>query len=184
MATVAPFDASEEKDGAASQSVEETGMTPPPPAKARPSVMVIKEKRWWLIDPRSARGSRFIGRLDLATSLALVFTALVTPFEVAYLPAPISAADPLFIVNRIVDAVFLFDMFVAFILMTEIQEEKNGSFRTIWLDTPSSIALHYMRTWFAIDLISILVSGVDIVSVMGGGPSPRSRSCAPFARRG
>jgi len=147
-------------------------MTPPPPAKARPSVMVIKEKRWWLIDPRSARGSRFIGRLDLATSLALVFTALVTPFEVAYLPAPISAADPLFIVNRIVDAVFLFDMFVAFILMTEIQEEKNGSFRTIWLDTPSSIALHYMRTWFAIDLISILVSGVDIVSVMGGGALP------------
>jgi len=41
-----------------------------------------------LIDPRT---SKFIGYWDMTTALALLFTALVTPWEVAFAKAPTGA---------------------------------------------------------------------------------------------
>jgi len=139
---------------------------PPPPT------LTLKKKNPWLIDPRTRRGGKFMGYLDLTTTLALIFTASVTPFEVAYLPAPEVWYDALFLVNRIVDAVFIFDMAIAFMLMAEIKKEEHGTFRVIWLEEPGPIAMNYLRSWFLVDLISILVSGVDIISVTGGGALP------------
>ena len=68
---------------------------------------------------------------DTLTVLALLFTALVTPYEVALLEPPVSwsaaARDVLFIVNRIVDLVFLFDMFVQFLLMVQVGAARQPS---------------------------------------------------------
>ena len=47
---------------------------------------------------------------DALTAMSLIFTAIATPFEVGFLPAPESSMEPLFIANRIVDCVFLCDM--------------------------------------------------------------------------
>ena len=43
---------------------------------------------------------------DLISSSCLLYTAAVVPFEVAFLPSPCSAAEPLFLCNRLVDLVF------------------------------------------------------------------------------
>ena len=48
--------------------------------------------------------SAALQRWDLLTLLCLLFTALVTPVEVAFLTTNLSA---LFIINRVVDAVFV-----------------------------------------------------------------------------
>ena len=45
---------------------------------------------WWVIDPRH---STRLGTWDLITVFALVFVAIVTPFEIAFLPSPTSSSD-------------------------------------------------------------------------------------------
>ena len=58
----------------------------------------------FLVDPRT---SKRIAGWDAVTAIALVFTALCTPFEVAYVPEPQSALEGWFVVNRLVDAIFV-----------------------------------------------------------------------------
>ena len=74
---------------------------------------ILKRKRerikWYIIDPRT---NSVVGYWDLLTSLALVFTALVTPIEVGFLTAPTGAArisNGLFWTNRVVDLIFVSD---------------------------------------------------------------------------
>ena len=59
-----------------------------------------------LIDPRT---SKHLGTWDLVVGLLLCYTALVTPFEVAFLPLP-TEANGRFVINRIIDVFFLVDM--------------------------------------------------------------------------
>jgi hypothetical protein len=61
---------------------------------------------WYIIDPGSVRMSTW----DACTALALIFTALATPFEVGFMPPPRSATETLFIVNRLIDGIFFVDM--------------------------------------------------------------------------
>ena len=49
----------------------------------------------------------WMGHWDAATGLALVFTALVTPYEVAMLE---TRENPLFYVNRFIDLIFYIDI--------------------------------------------------------------------------
>ena len=86
-----------------------------------------------LIDPRT---SRRIGYWDALTSLALVWTALVTPSEVALLEAATKMSDPLFLINRGIDGIFIFDMFLQFFMMIEVKmpEADGGS---VWVSTPA-----------------------------------------------
>ena len=60
--------------------------------------------------------SKFLGRWDVATALALLWTAFVTPFEVGFLSTVVDYASPLFIINRLVDLVFIVDIILAFFL--------------------------------------------------------------------
>ena len=67
-------------------------------------------KSKYLIDPRT---SVRLPYWDGISALALLFTAIVTPYEVAFLPSDLIY---LFIVNRTVDVVFLLDVVVQFFL--------------------------------------------------------------------
>ena len=59
---------------------------------------------WYSIDPR--KSSR-IGYWDCTTSVALIFVAIFTPFEVGFVTPPDHKwSDPLFLINRIVDVIF------------------------------------------------------------------------------
>ena len=48
--------------------------------------------------------------------LALIFTAIVTPYEVSFVEPSTSPTDPLFIMNRVVDGIFIIDMCIHFVL--------------------------------------------------------------------
>ena len=90
----------------------------------------------------------------------LVYLALWTPVEVAFLPAT-SDIGPLFIFNRCVDFVFLVDICLAFRLMYPQPRAKG------WVTDRHAITMHYLKGWFAIDVISILP--IYLLEILGEG---------------
>lgn len=88
---------------------------------------------WYVIDPRT---SRYIGKWDVFTSVALIFVAFITPFEVALLEPTF---DTLFIMNRVVDLIFGIDMVFSFLTVYSV--------RDVYITDPCKIACHYLRTW-------------------------------------
>ena len=130
-----------------------------------PTVM-FRRKKWYIIDPRK---SRPMNALDACSAVALMFTAFATPFEVAFLPS--GHVDALFVVNRVVDAIFVIDLVVQFFVMFPLTDCDKG----VWVHDPSLIRSHYLRGWFAVDVFSIAVSGLDVIALYetsdGGGAS-------------
>ena len=59
----------------------------------------LKNKPWYIINPESTGMNLW----DIVTALALIFTALVTPFEVGFLPSATSPLEALFVINRLLD---------------------------------------------------------------------------------
>lgn len=121
----------------------------------------LKRKPRYIIDPRK---SLCMSLWDAVSTLALLYTALVTPFEVAFLQAPRTwadaAADGLFMLNRAVDVVFVVDILVQFFLMYKVEDAIRG---VKWVDDPKLIRCNYLKSWFAIDLFSTLPSLCDIL---------------------
>jgi len=102
-------------------------------------------------------------RWDIIMIMVLLFTALVTPFEVAFLEP---AYNMLFYLNRGVDLFFLSDMVINFFL---VYSDNNMS-KVVY--EPGKIAKHYLNTWFPLDLISTLP--FDLL-VLGGNSDSRLR---------
>ena len=109
----------------------------------------------FVIDPRSARMRRW----ELVTAAALIFTATVTPVEVAFLPPPSEWSDALFVTNRVVDVIFSIDVGLNFFLMFPSGSTVLG---TTWVTSHGDIARHYLCGWFFLDAISVLASLFDI----------------------
>eukprot|EP00753_Platysulcus_tardus_P004747 PLAT12659.1.p1 GENE.PLAT12659.1~~PLAT12659.1.p1 ORF type:complete len:850 (-),score=394.01 PLAT12659.1:54-2603(-) len=100
------------------------------------------EKKQWIIDPRSPAMRNW----DVVMLVLLMFTATVTPYETALLP---TRWDALFWINRLVDVCFLVDICLNFFTAYPGEDEH-------WVSSHRRIALHYCRTWFVIDVLSIL----------------------------
>jgi hypothetical protein len=83
---------------------------------------------------------------DLVMIGALVFTATITPYEVAFIQGDFNA---LFAVNRFVDLLFLTDMVLQFFLMY-----KDGDSKLV--RSKRRIARKYLRSWFTLDFLTIL----------------------------
>jgi potassium voltage-gated channel Eag-related subfamily H protein 7 len=85
-------------------------------------------------------------RWDVVTVMLLGFTALVTPFEIAFLETSI---DGLFFVNRVVDLGFLWDLIINFRLayMDDVGQYQFD---------PAKIRLHYLKGWFCLDFVSLI----------------------------
>ena len=68
---------------------------------------------WWVIDPRKVT---FVAHWDLAMTLALFYVALVTPVEVAFIKSPAEAkwSNSIFLINRLLDVMFIADMLLQF----------------------------------------------------------------------
>ena len=125
----------------------------------RPPLVAPKEAEErvskWLVDPRTL----FMRRWDVLTVWLLAFTAVVTPFEVAFLTTDLQTA--LFWINRLVDACFVVDLIINLHLM--YLDGNNEYVVNRW-----RIAAHYLRRFFIIDLVSVLP--FDAVGLfMGGG---------------
>ena len=109
-----------------------------------------------VIDPRT---NNYIAYWDLVTTLGLVWTALVTPVEVAFLGKP-SPSDPLFIINRCIDVVFITDM----LLQLRVAYASNTQDGMVWVLHSGRIARHYLTSaWFVLDLFSVLTSLFDVL---------------------
>eukprot|EP00449_Zooxanthella_nutricula_P060147 CAMPEP_0198558240 /NCGR_PEP_ID=MMETSP1462-20131121/90150_1 /TAXON_ID=1333877 /ORGANISM="Brandtodinium nutriculum, Strain RCC3387" /LENGTH=692 /DNA_ID=CAMNT_0044289057 /DNA_START=21 /DNA_END=2099 /DNA_ORIENTATION=+ len=100
----------------------------------------------FLINPER---SAFLEQWDIATLLALSFVAIVAPIQVAMFDAQV---DWLFIVNCMVDLLFLGDLVLHFFIMYPIKT----NYGYILERSHTKIIKHYLRTWFIIDLISII----------------------------
>ena len=147
-----------------SRHVQKTkSATPEEQANAFASLRV---KPRCIIDPRT---SKYVSAWDGVTSLALIFTAIVTPFEVGYLPPATTAENGLFLINRLIDGIFVADLLLQFFLMYSVSEGREGA---RWVSNPSEIASHYLRGWFGLDFLSIGVSAFDYLSLGQGDVCP------------
>ena len=97
-----------------------------------------------VIDPRSPRMQSW----DLLIGLLLVYTALVTPYEVAFLET--TWPSVLFVINRFVDLCFLTDLVMNFFLA------YYDAMTRVWVCSHRKIAYRYMTGWFFLDVASIL----------------------------
>jgi hypothetical protein len=104
--------------------------------------------------------SPFMKRWEEVSVFLLLFTALVTPFEIAYLE---TKYDGLFGMNRVIDAGFFVDMTLTCRLA--YLDKKTGTF----ILDGGKILNHYLKGWFLIDAVSLIPWDViGLVSGSGG----------------
>jgi hypothetical protein len=108
----------------------------------------------WTINPEQSNNLAY---WDQVTILALCFVAVVTPVEVAMMEAQF---DAMFVINRLVDLIFLCDMILQFFLMYPVKTSSGYmmEFRH------KRIIAHYLRGWFIIDFLS--VQQFDLIGVL------------------
>ncbi|TPX69675.1 hypothetical protein SpCBS45565_g02243 [Spizellomyces sp. 'palustris'] len=93
--------------------------------------------------------SHFLKRWDMLSLILLIFTASVTPFETAFIASD-NSINIMFLINRLVDLVFFIDMFVQ--IRTPYRDSQTGRL----VRDGKSILLRYMKSWFLIDLVSVI----------------------------
>ena len=109
----------------------------------------------WLIDPNSKQ----LQWWDVTTMTALVFTAFVTPFEISLIRE--TKTDALFVINQIVNVIFLIDIGLNFFMPYRLKPHEGGAL----VRDHRRIADNYLHGWFAIDVVSLLP--VDLIEVTG-----------------
>lgn len=171
----------------------------------------IKRYKSCIINPRTAK---WIQYWDAASFVCLLFTATVTPVEVTLLKS-IALRDlpdnprhlTLFGLNRFVDLFFSIDMIFNFFMAcaplrraavrrcrsrqtprSMPRADQEPAFRGgMWVTARHKIIKNYLRTWFVIDLLSVIP--IDILTrlqvaalSLGREPACRSRSAAACTR--
>jgi len=104
--------------------------------------------------------SHEMAQWDKTIMIVLLYTALVTPFEVAFLTPGFGG---MFVVNRMVDTVFVIDIFFTFYLDPGAEE----ALKTAGMPDHSKIAWAYIKSWFFIDVISCVP--FDLMSILMEG---------------
>lgn len=127
--------------------------------------------------------------IDILVFVALMYTATFTPYEVAFLSGIErgGASNPRFIMNRVVDCIFLTDMVLQFCIAYEKPphhhdgdlDAEADEHHEIYEFSRGKIALKYARSWLVFDVATIGVSVFDILPVvtdmtsgMGFDPGP------------
>lgn len=135
-----------------------------------------ESKRGWcsVIDPRK---TRWVGYQDGASMIALIFTALVTPFEVAFVPPCGPTSGWLWWANRLVDIVFSFDIVLQFRMAYATVREGQGH---VYEFDQKKIVWHYLRGWFVPDFFTTSLSLIDFTSMADscGSASELAAECA------
>jgi hypothetical protein len=123
----------------------------------RQAELMTKQAAKNIIHPKN---DKWFGKWNLVLAIALVFTALVTPFEIAFLKVSLNV---LFFINRTVDVVFCTDIFINLRLAYFDPKERK------FVIDPAMIRRHYLRSWFLLDTISTIPW--DIFDVVETGAS-------------
>jgi len=104
----------------------------------------------WLLDPRH----KSMRRWETLLALLLLFTATITPFEVAFLNSSMDTVSGLtmMVINRCVDLCFFTDLFINFNLSYYDPDLGAG----MWVVNQRKIVLRYLTTHFFTDLFSTI----------------------------
>lgn len=105
--------------------------------------------------------SKFAERWDTVMLLVLLYTCLVTPFQVAFVKVSLGVS---FGCDRLVDLLFLFDMVVQSHTAYR-RSNRSGDGRVIWVTSLRSIRWRYATSWLVFDIISVGSSIFDVLAV-------------------
>ena len=115
----------------------------------------LKNYQKGVIDPMA---SGWMGWWDTVTFMCLMFTAIFTPWEVAFIE------DGVFwtVANAMVTTFFAIDIILNFFVM--FKSPQTGR----WVSSRRLIARHYATTWLPIDLISVIDFEAIVKAISGG----------------
>ncbi|CAE7576240.1 Kcnh2, partial [Symbiodinium sp. CCMP2456] len=116
------------------------------------------EKPWYIINPDS---SSLFAVWQGLSFLALTFVALITPIQVGLIAE--YKFDTLAAVSLCVDVIFLVDLLMQF-CTTYSKKTVRG---TIWETKVTVISQQYLRSWFVLDVVSLIP--FDLIGLMIGG---------------
>lgn len=107
---------------------------------------------------------------DLLTIFALLFTLLVSPYEIGFLDSYEGIANvALFYINQSVTCIFAIDMLFNFFRpYRDALSQKVKSHR--------KIAKAYLTSWFIVDVVSTVPIDVIVVVLQGGDPTSNSNT--------
>jgi hypothetical protein len=88
----------------------------------------------------------FKKKWDMLIIAVLIFTALVSPYRIAFITVD---TTPWVVIETIVDITFSIDLILNFFFAYYDETEEV-------IDTRKEIAINYIQTWFVIDLVTIL----------------------------
>jgi hypothetical protein len=98
---------------------------------------------------------------DITVIIALLFTAIITPYEVALINTDVNA---MFFINRLFDIIFCCDIVFCFMLM---YKDPDGT----WVRNRSDIAKRYAKGWFCLDVAALPPYDILKYMVKGDGSS-------------
>eukprot|EP00966_Prymnesium_polylepis_P011968 274853-Prymnesium_polylepis.1 len=106
--------------------------------------------------------SRLLLAWDTFILLSLVYIALFTPFEAAFL-APRPCDFPVsFAIHRAVDMLLLVDVGLQFFVMVQVSKSEGA----YWLRSRATISRHYLTHGFWVDVGSVvLTAACDVVAM-------------------
>ena len=162
-----------------------------PPEDVRKDIVALKRRlrrrNFALFDP----SSRAMQWWDLTTTLGLLYTITVTPFEVAFLRT--CGVNVLFFVNQGVNVVFVLDIFKQSVAQrpaallclhpvpTDLHSHRplsssspdcrfftpvrdQGAAGDAWIKSHRALACRYLRGWFIIDVLGCLP--FDVIGIL------------------
>ncbi|GAQ90104.1 K+-channel ERG and related proteins [Klebsormidium nitens] len=136
------------------------------------SVREVRHKHWseWLRPPMIHPFSRAHRDINLVITVAIVYTMLSLPFQLCF---DVSLTGGWLTIEFLVDVIFLVDVAMNFRTgyVEKQRDEMRDGLRIIRpqkiVMRPQRVARHYLRTWFAIDLVSSLPYDLLLVANVG-----------------
>lgn len=118
----------------------------------------------WTINPRQ---NYFCNVFDQFIAFSLLYTALVTPYEIGFLSSDESAQtiDTLFIVGNLINLVFIVDVGLNFFLQYEVATDHGMMFE----GNHRLIVKRYLLGSFFVDFLSSVPWGFVEMAIGGGG---------------
>ncbi|CAE7577375.1 Kcnh6 [Symbiodinium natans] len=114
--------------------------------RAQKTKNYIYSKPWYIINPdRNAAASAW----QMVVGVALIFVAIVTPFQVGLLELEV---DAILVIGLCVDCVFLVDMVLQFFTTFP----KSTTHGIVWEVRLRKIWCHYLKSWFFLDLVTLI----------------------------
>lgn len=108
--------------------------------------VAYEKKAWFVVNPQ--RSNKFAA-WQVLTMLALGWVVTVVPFQVGLMEPNWGT---LLMLSTIVDGIFLIDVVLQFITMYP-RPTQSG---VVWEQKVSKITRHYVKTWFALDAITLI----------------------------